>query len=878
MMMLNENIKALNRAFERAFAHTATRKTLPDLLDCLGTELSCDRISIFEINAAGSCDNTYEWCREASMSDRDVLQNLPGNMFEKWAERLSKEELIIVRDIGEDCKCDICELLEKSGVHTLVVCGLAFHGRNLGFLVLENPSDVVLNDADEILPGVRYILSSLVYSDRLVTKLERVGYSDVLTGTGNRLGMHEYLESLSKDKNIGILYCDVIGWERADDNPEHMEAEQLLIHTGQVLRSVFGEECIFRTGENEFCVAAADMKESDFLENVTVAKNLFHQKDLLVATGVKWAEKCAESFDAMIRAANLLSFDTKKELTEEFKPVEVREHYQLAAFGLSLADIKLYYGDEFFERGNIWLSKLFDDNVASIVIDINYFKLYNDIFGRKAGKAFLEALSNSVQQFAYENGGIAGYCGGDNFCVMIPTKEDSPEKLLPFLKDEFEKLDYVDGFAPVLGVYLSTDRRDSVVTLYDRALTALAEIRGSYTEHIHFYSEEHFKNVRENKILLMEAKKAIPRGEFIFYVQPKVNVKTGRIIGGEALVRWNRKGQILSPGRFIEAMENSGYIFALDCYIWEEVCKWQRSLIDRGITPLPCSINVSRVDFYFTDIAEHIIELVKKYGLEPRLIGVEITETAFTDNMDTIKEAVEKLHNAGFLILMDDFGCGTSSLSMLHTMRLDILKTDVMFMRQSDSDKRAFSIVESVISMAHMIGMMVVTEGVETKEQRDNLLSFGDNYAQGYYFYKPMPVAEFEMLLKDGEKVELPPEKSDRIKIEAISFHDNGTMNETFIESIDVPAAIYRKHKDGCTLIQMNELYGRRIELTADDTAELDRYFSGLHKGNNTVQHIIHGSDTKDLTPAEQDDDIKNKVYLLYECEDHEVYLSVLND
>lgn len=873
---MNDNIKALNRAFERAFAHTATRKTLSDLLDCLGKELSCDRISIFETNAAGTCDNTYEWCRDALLSERDVMQNLSMNWFGSWTERLEKDEIIIIHDLEDikDSDKEIYEMFHAQKVTSVIVSKLAFHGSQLGFFVLENPSEGILGDAAEIMPGMRYILSSLVYSDHLVKKLEKAGYSDVLTGTGNRLSLHEYLEKLGPGKSVGIMYCDVIGWERNDNRPEHMEEEQMLLHTSHILRSIFDEDTVFRIGIREFCVIAYDTKEENFLESVTLAKNLFHREDLMVASGIKWVQTCDKDYDTLIRSANLLACESKKELSEQVQPAEKHVKYQMADIGLSLANIPLYYGDEFFEKGSVWLSNLFDDNVASIVIDINYFTLYNDIFGRKAGKVFLEQLADSVQKLAREFRGISGYFGGDNFCILIPTHEDSPEKLLPFLKQQFSRLDYVDGFAPVLGVYLSTDRRDSAVTLYDRALTALSEIRGSYTEHIHFYSEEHFKNLRENKILLLEAKKAIPKGEFIFYVQPKVNVKTGRIIGGEALVRWNRKGQILPPGRFIEAMENSGYIFALDCYIWEEVFKWQRSLKDRGIEPLPCSINVSRVDFYFTDIAQYITGLAEKYDIEPELVGVEITETAFTDNMESIMDAVARLHDTGFSILMDDFGCGSSSLSMLHTMQLDVLKTDVMFMRRSDTDQKAISIVESVISMAHMIGMMVVTEGVETEKQRDNLLSMGDNYAQGYYFYKPMPVSEYEALISDKNNIARPPKRGERIKVEALSFHSGRSVfNETFLENIEAPAAIYKESGNTCTLVQMNDDYRKKLGISSDETEKINDFLKSFHTENkDKAEYILHGADPRGKVNGRAE----AKVYLLYSCDDHSMYLSIL--
>ena len=182
---------------------------------------------------------------------------------------------------------------------------------------------------------------------------------------------------------------------------------------------------------------------------------------------------------------------------------------------------------------------------------------------------------------------------------------------------------------------------------------------------------------------------------------------------------------------------------------------------------------------------------------------MEITESAFTDNNATILQATEKLHAAGFHILMDDFGSGSSSLSMLHTMNLDVLKTDVQFMSKDTDNKRAVSIVESIISMAHMIGMSVVTEGVETEAQKNNLVSMGENYAQGYYFYRPMPVKQFEALISDPGNVTKGCRKKAESAAGQLRFRDmiqKGLVSETLLDNIIRAAAIFKEEGDALEL------------------------------------------------------------------------------
>jgi len=485
--------------------------------------------------------------------------------------------------------------------------------------------------------------------------------------------------------------------------------------------------------------------------------------------------------------------------------------------------------------------------------------------------------------------GICGYMGGDNFCLFIPTSRATVQTIQPLLEDIYKTLEFPDGFAPAMGVYLSTDRHESTITLYDRALSALSEIKGDYIRHIHFYSTESHQHQREDKLLLMEVKDGLAKGEFIFYVQPQVNEKSGKIVGGEALVRWLHDGQLIPPGRFIPVLEKTGYVYAVDAYVWESVCKWQRGLIDRGIEPVPVSVNVSRVDFYFDNIAECFIRFVEKYDLDPALIGVEITESAFTDNTEMITEAIAKLHDAGFHILMDDFGSGSSSLSMLHSMNVDVIKTDVQFMSKDMQDKRAVSIVESIISMAHMIGLSVITEGVETEGQKDNLISMGENYAQGFYFYKPMPAENFEALLRDPENVTIGYVKRKQTSSGQLRFRDviqRGVVSESLLDNIIRATAVLKVEGDDVSLVQINELYASLLGI-APGSGEATAFTDFLDSENREIllsmlnhakSHTFDGG-TGMIRFNRSDGEaveLNMRLFLLYSFDNHRLYLSII--
>ena len=886
---------SLSKAFEKAFEHTASEETLTDLLQCIGEELDCERISIFELESDQSYRNTYEWCNKGIEEEKASLSHISAAVFAYFRNNVRDVEYAYIKDVNDlqDSDRKLYDFLVSQSIHSLIVSSLAFHGAELGHFLIENPHEDLYAEADHILPGMRYILSSLLYSDHLVHRLERIGYTDPLTGVGNRVSLQEYLEALEPDESIGILYCDALGWDYEDDRPEHLDKDMVLAKTGEVLSDVFAKENVFRVATGEFLVVVQHLSEASFTHRQALIGNLFAQHDLLVACGAVYKDRLKGSPDPAIRKAHLEVSEKAAELKEEHS-LHQHIHSGEKLWHISKEDDKvLFNGELFFKKADELLSGIYDEHILTIVTDINYFRMYNDIFGREAGNLFLDSIAQVMIRQARMHYGLAGYLGGDNFVLVIPVTYDDEATTKAYLEELVGELKYTDGFSPAIGVYLSKDRQESMIRMYDRALSALSEIKGDYIEHYRLYEAEHFSRERDNRLLLMEIRDALPAGEFIFYLQPQVFEKTGKVIGAEALVRWQHDGKLISPGLFIPELEKNGYIYSVDTNVWEQVCSWIKSLKDRGIRPLPISVNVSRVDFYFTDIAQHFIDLTDRYGIEPELLGIEITESAFTDNTEVIMEAIRRLREHGFRILMDDFGSGSSSLSMLHEMNLDVLKTDVRFMSKKDCDVKAISIVESIISMAHMIGMMVVTEGVETQSQRDNLIALGDNYAQGFFFYKPMPVSEFEKLLCNSELVTDPPKRGSRIlssHLRLSQMVQNGTISNTLLDNIIGPSAILKLSGDKLSLVQINEHFSLLTGLEIGASGEqLDEYLAGFTKAQ--LASLISAISKADTHPLEGDLSfveiskadgtpitVELRTFILYTCQDHHLYLVTLSD
>ncbi len=545
----------------------------------------------------------------------------------------------------------------------------------------------------------------------------------------------------------------------------------------------------------------------------------------------------------------------------------------------------MYTRDTFFDHGDELLKQHMGSPVMMIALDVNFFTVYNDVYGREAGNEVLRILAVDMQEAAQRHHGIAGYMGGDDFVLLLPVDAQSREEVSLCAEEIHRMLHYPDGFSPVMGIYFANADEKSASKMYDLAMFALHEIKGNYLEHYQIYDERHFAKNRDEVMMLLQVRDGLANGEFTFYLQPQVHERTGRIVGAEALVRWEHDGQIIPPGKFIPALERSGHIFSLDRYIWEQVAAWIRDAQTRGLPSVPISVNVSRLDFDQADIAQHFIDLVHRYDLDPSLLGIEITESTFPDNLDMILDAIARLHEAGFQIYMDDFGSGSSSLSMLHNFNLDVLKIDVKFMSRRNADRKAVSIIESVITMAHMIDMKVVTEGVETEEQRNNLLAIGDNYAQGFYFYKPMPVREFEHLIADADKLGEPfnhIHQKDAAHLKLREMIYDGMVSDTLLDSILGPAAIIRQEGTKISFVQINDKFREVM-----DSYKSDSRYQQLLPDSGSVESILQNADKNLLSGTMQTfrlvDQVSKaavellcRVFLLYSCDTYQIYLGTI--
>jgi EAL domain-containing protein (putative c-di-GMP-specific phosphodiesterase class I) len=288
----------------------------------------------------------------------------------------------------------------------------------------------------------------------------------------------------------------------------------------------------------------------------------------------------------------------------------------------------------------------------------------------------------------------------------------------------------------------------------DRAVMAANSIKGNYDVDIAYYDDSFREKMLYEQQITNYMEEALKTKQFQVYFQPKYQLESEKMAGAEALVRWIHPEEgFMSRGEFIPLFEKNGFITELDTFVWEETCRKIALWIETYGKYVPVSVNVSRKDIYKQDLPILLLNIVHKYGLEPKHLHLEITESAYTENPEQLISVVGKLKEEGFVIEMDDFGSGYSSLNMLAELPIDILKLDMKFVQNKGPHSKNESIMSCMIELAKKIDLIVVAEGVEEQKQIDMLREMKCDIVQGYYFSKPLPADDFEKRLEIEEVI-----------------------------------------------------------------------------------------------------------------------------
>ncbi len=423
---------------------------------------------------------------------------------------------------------------------------------------------------------------------------------------------------------------------------------------------------------------------------------------------------------------------------------------------------------------NIYNFNYLSDNYKTIVrniginkccyisIDIDNFKYVNNLMGYEIGSGIIHIMADVMKNSISEKELVIRFSGDIFGIIMAEHHTDDivfrVGKIFENIKKEISNK-YTDraniNFS--CGVYVISSKEDDVKQVIDKSNIARKAAKTTYNKNIVFFDEKMQEAIKTRMEIEEDMEEAMKNKDFLIYLQPKVNMVTGKLYGAEALVRWQHKTKgFLMPGAFISAFEENGFILALDYYMFEEVCILRRKWHDIGKNYPIISVNMSRLHIYDKNFIYNLLEIAKKYDISPQELEIEVTENAFFEDSQMLLAFTDDLKRAGFKVSIDDFGSGFSSLNMLKDINADVLKIDRNFLISMDKNGgKGKKILKNVIAMARDLKIDIVTEGVETLSQIELLTNYGCEVAQGFYYARPMPVEEYEIFAGvHGEFVE----------------------------------------------------------------------------------------------------------------------------
>lgn len=425
--------------------------------------------------------------------------------------------------------------------------------------------------------------------------------------------------------------------------------------------------------------------------------------------------------------------------TRENAAVYAKLEYRLNYDSLT----KAYNRYGFYKNAQKLIKEHTDTEYCLILSDIKSFKLINEIYGENIADKILIDEVNIIRQKMKGNS-VLGRLNGDIIAMVIP-KEYLSEKefsdMINLLSDRYSNKNF--RLHIYLGVYYIKDVNETIRQMVDKVSLVIMKSKGNMSNYILYYDENSYRNDIFKQQLIGEFETALNENQFCMYLQPQTD-KDGNMLGAEALIRWNHPNMgLIMPGAFIECFEDAGLIYRLDNYIWEEAAKQLKIWKDSGYNYY-ISVNISAKDFYHIDVYQTFKNLVSKYGIDTDKLHIEITETALSEDKQAAHKTIERLHDEGFIIEIDDFGSGYSSFNFLKDVCADVIKIDRVFLKKSSHEERGEQILRSIISLSHDIGMDVITEGVENVDQLSMLAKMNCDWFQGYYFSKPITVGDFE--------------------------------------------------------------------------------------------------------------------------------------
>lgn len=405
----------------------------------------------------------------------------------------------------------------------------------------------------------------------------------------------------------------------------------------------------------------------------------------------------------------------------------------------------------FLKEGRALVMQSNIQEYTGLFINLKNFRYLNQNLGNPAGDEALRKYASRLQNFLQPDE-LLTRPGGDNFAILV--RNERLEELLRYISTIrvnvfFDNCVQSVDLASKIGIYQSKPK-DTVVQVLNNASLALSIAKQSlHHDHV-WFREEMLETSVKKQFVLDLFPSALEHNEFLAYYQPKVSSDTLSLCGCEALVRWRHDGKLVPPNEFIPFVEESSFICMLDFYMLEQVCQDIRQLLGKGLTPVRVSVNFSKAHLHNYRLAHDIMTVLNRYNIDPKYIEVELTESSAYEDFSSLIHFTSELRDFGIATSIDDFGTGYSSLNLLKDLPFNVVKLDRSFIADIHNGKKAeITVIGAIMRMVEELGMEVVCEGVENKEQLNFLKQYGNPIIQGYLFDRPLPIQDFEKRLEN---------------------------------------------------------------------------------------------------------------------------------
>lgn len=741
-------------------------KVMYEMLEIIGLYYNADKCYIYEkLTSNEKSVYCYNWCR--INCEDDICDEISSD-FEilKWSEILKKEEILFIDNISslENMWPEKYLEIKEKNVHNIVIATMNFLEKPVGFICIENIEEHMQDIS--LLKSLIYFILNEFKRRQISKKLTFMSFNDAATGLNNKNKYINYIDNIkyNKIKSIGIAFIDINGLKKINDTQGHEFGDRAIKEVSESLKRYFRKQDIYRVGGDEFVIISENILKETFSQKVNSINRYFLElMEYSISIGYLWEDKGID-ISHLTNKADEYMYQAKRAYYEYVKNNDMEIYSAMATECEYEKDkIKITLGHDtaldfsankfsFQSKQDIFkfkINQILNNNpeksFVMVMLDINGFKVINEMYGFDEGNRILLKINHIINKIIFGKG-ICCHSYSDVYYFYCEAKDD--EDILRILYNINNEISSsIPNIKIVLsyGIYRIYDKAICIDEIIERVSYAHKISKKDTIKNITFYDETLKINMLNEKEIENDMDEALINEQFKLYLQPKYDVKTNQINGAEALVRWEHpiKG-LMFPGKFIPVFEKNGFIIKLDMYILEEVCKFIKYNEKKGRRNIPISVNISKLNFKRKDLKEHIMEIINKYKVNPSLIELEITESLIAEEPEEIIKVIEDFKKENIGISMDDFGTGYSSLSMLQSLPVDVLKIDCGFFKDFEKSKKGAAIIKSIVMLAKEIDLRVVAEGVERKSEVDYLKEIECNSIQGYYFCKPIPLAEFE--------------------------------------------------------------------------------------------------------------------------------------